>query len=80
MNPMCRQAFARSRESRTKHDAFRKGDVVEKIQTQMQSGKNVYDGRINDSDFIGTHPRYNQNVQPHRLYGRRRARSDRSEG
>ena len=36
--------------------------VVEKIQTQMQSGKNVYDAWINDSDFIGTHFRYGQAV------------------
>ncbi len=32
--------------------------MVEKIQTQMQSGKNVYDSWINNSDFIGTHSRY----------------------
>src|SRR5215813_9463070 len=44
------------------HDIIQEGDLVEKIQTQMQSGKNVYDGWINDSDFIGTHPRYNQTV------------------
>src|SRR3954464_1896651 len=44
------------------HDIIQEGDVVEKIQTQMQSGKNIYDGWINDSDFIGTHPRYNQTV------------------
>jgi glycerol transport system substrate-binding protein len=44
------------------HDVIQEGDVVEKIQTQMQSGKPVYDGWINDSDFIGTHPRYGQTV------------------
>jgi glycerol transport system substrate-binding protein len=44
------------------HDVIQEGDVVEKIQTQMQSGKNVYDGWINDSDLIGTHGRYNQTV------------------
>jgi glycerol transport system substrate-binding protein len=44
------------------HDIIQEGDVVEKIQTQMQSGKNVYDGWINDSDLIGTHARYGQTV------------------
>src|ERR1700751_4475162 len=43
-----------------KHDIIQEGDVVEKIQTQMQSGKNVYDGWINESDCIGTHFRYGQ--------------------
>jgi glycerol transport system substrate-binding protein len=44
------------------HDLIQEGDVVEKIQTQMQSGKNVYDAYINDSDLIGTHFRYKQAV------------------
>jgi glycerol transport system substrate-binding protein len=34
------------------------GDVIEKLQVQMQSGKNVFDAYINDSDLIGTHSRY----------------------
>ncbi|WP_237155501.1 ABC transporter substrate-binding protein [Oryzibacter oryziterrae] len=42
------------------HDLIGEGDVVEKIQTQMQTGENIYDGYINDSDFIGTHWRYGQ--------------------
>ncbi len=42
------------------HDIIQEGDVVEKIQTQMQTGENIYDGYINDSDFIGTHWRYGQ--------------------
>ena len=29
---------------KVKHDLIQEGDVVEKIQTQMQSGKNIYDG------------------------------------
>src|SRR5437879_3348873 len=44
------------------HDVIQEGDVVEKIQTQMQSGRNIYDGWVNDSDLIGTHFRYNQTV------------------
>ncbi len=44
------------------HDLIGEGDVIEKLQTQMQSNKNIYDGYINDSDLIGTHFRYNQTV------------------
>lgn len=40
------------------HDLIQEGDVVEKLQTQMQSGQNIYDAYINDSDLIGTHARY----------------------
>ena len=32
--------------------------MIEKLQTQMQSGENVYDAYVNDSDLIGTHARY----------------------
>ncbi|WP_370691158.1 ABC transporter substrate-binding protein [Kordiimonas sp. SCSIO 12610] len=42
------------------HDLIGEGDVVEKLQTQMQSGRNIYDAYINDSDLIGTHYRYQQ--------------------
>ncbi len=42
------------------HDLIGEGDVVEKLQTQMQSGRNIYDAYINDSDLIGTHWRYQQ--------------------
>ncbi|WP_375552944.1 ABC transporter substrate-binding protein [Roseovarius mucosus] len=42
------------------HDLIGEGDVVEKLQTQMQSGENIYDGYVNDSDLIGTHWRYQQ--------------------
>src|SRR5206468_4259285 len=37
---------------------IQEGDVVEKLQTSMQSGKSIYDGWISDSDLIGTHYRY----------------------
>ena len=40
------------------HDLIQEGDVIEKLQTQMQSGQNVFDAYINDSDLIGTHFRY----------------------
>ncbi len=55
-------AFSAITGIKIKHDLTQEGDVVEKIQTQMQSGKNVYDGWINDSDLIGTHWRYQQAV------------------
>ncbi|MEL6920418.1 MAG: ABC transporter substrate-binding protein [Pseudomonadota bacterium] len=42
------------------HDLIGEGDVVEKLQTQMQTGENVYDAYVNDSDLIGTHWRYQQ--------------------
>ncbi len=42
------------------HDLIGEGDVIEKLQTQMQSGENIYDAYINDSDLIGTHWRYQQ--------------------
>ena len=56
------KAFTEITGIKVKHDLIQEGDVVEKIQTQMQSGKNIYDGWINDSDFIGTHGRYNQTL------------------
>jgi len=40
------------------HDLIQEGDVIEKLQTQMQSGENIFDAYINDSDLIGTHFRY----------------------
>ena len=42
------------------HDLIGEGDVVEKLQLQMQSGQNIYDAYVNDSDLIGTHWRYQQ--------------------
>ena len=56
------KAFTEITGIKLKHDLIQEGDVVEKLQTQMQSGKNVYDGWINDSDLIGTHFRYSQTV------------------
>ncbi len=40
------------------HDLIQEGDVIEKLQSQMQSGENLYDAYVNDSDLIGTHFRY----------------------
>jgi len=56
------RAFSEITGIRLRHDLLQEGDVVEKIQTQMQSGRNVYDAWVNDSDLIGTHFRYQQAV------------------
>jgi glycerol transport system substrate-binding protein len=56
------KAFSEITGIKLTHDLIQEGDVVEKIQTQMQSGRNIYDGWINDSDLIGTHFRYKQAV------------------
>ena len=52
------RAFSEITGIRVKHDLIQEGDVVEKLQTSMQSGKSIYDGWITDSDLIGTHYRY----------------------
>ena len=44
------------------HDLIQEGDVIEKLQTQMQSDQNIYDAYVNDSDLIGTHFRYHKVV------------------
>src|SRR5258707_11188880 len=56
------KAFTELTGIKIKHHVIQEGDVVEKLQTQMPSGKNVYDGWINDSDLIGTHFRYGQTI------------------
>ena len=43
---------------RVVHDLIQEGDVIEKLQTQMQSGRSIYDMYVNDTDLIGTHYRY----------------------
>ncbi len=56
------KAFAEITGIQITHDLIGEGDVIEKLQTQMQSGKNIYDAYINDSDLIGTHFRYKQAI------------------
>ncbi|MEJ2044064.1 MAG: ABC transporter substrate-binding protein [Reinekea sp.] len=56
------KAFAEITGIKINHDLIQEGDVVEKLQTQMQSGRNIYDAYINDSDLIGTHIRYGKVV------------------
>ncbi|HWN71880.1 MAG TPA: ABC transporter substrate-binding protein [Haliangium sp.] len=52
------QAFSEITGIKLTHDLIQEGDVIEKLQTQMQSGRNVYDMYVNDTDLIGTHYRY----------------------
>ncbi|QAA92908.1 ABC transporter substrate-binding protein [Pollutimonas thiosulfatoxidans] len=52
------KAFAEITGITVHHDLIQEGDVVEKLQTSMQSGRSIYDGWISDSDLIGTHYRY----------------------
>ncbi|KZK75673.1 MULTISPECIES: ABC transporter substrate-binding protein [unclassified Pseudovibrio] len=54
------KAFTEITGIKVTHDLIGEGDVVEKLQTQMQSGENIYDAYVNDSDLIGTHARYKQ--------------------
>lgn len=56
------KAFSEITGIKLTHDLIQEGDVVEKIQTQMQSGRNIYDAWVNDSDLIGTHFRYKQAI------------------
>ena len=53
-------AFTKITGIKVTHDLIGEGDVVEKLQLQMQSGQNIYDAYVNDSDLIGTHWRYQQ--------------------
>ncbi|OJH37238.1 ABC transporter substrate-binding protein [Cystobacter ferrugineus] len=52
------KAFSEITGINLKHDIIQEGDVIEKLQTQMQSGRSIYDMYVNDSDLIGTHVRY----------------------
>jgi glycerol transport system substrate-binding protein len=52
------KAFEEITGVKVKHDLIQEGDVIEKLQTQMQSGRSIYDLYVNDSDLIGTHFRY----------------------
>ncbi|MDX1634619.1 MAG: ABC transporter substrate-binding protein [Marinobacter sp.] len=52
------KAFTEITGIKVNHNLIQEGDVIEKLQTQMQSGRNIYDAYVNDSDLIGTHFRY----------------------
>ncbi|MEE9208911.1 MAG: carbohydrate ABC transporter substrate-binding protein, partial [Kiloniellales bacterium] len=52
------EAFEEITGIKVTHDLIQEGDVIEKLQLQWQSGENIFDAYINDSDLIGTHFRY----------------------
>jgi glycerol transport system substrate-binding protein len=52
------RAFAEITGIKVNHNLMDEGLLVDKIEVEMQSGRPIYDFWMNDSDFIGTHPRY----------------------
>ncbi|HEY0522028.1 MAG TPA: ABC transporter substrate-binding protein [Stellaceae bacterium] len=56
------KAFTEITGIKVTHDVIQEGDLVEKLQTEMQSGRPIYDMYVNDSDLIGTHFRYGVTV------------------
>ena len=51
------KAFEEITGIKVNHQVLGEGEVVQAVQTQMQTNRNLYDGYINDSDLIGTHSR-----------------------
>ncbi len=51
------EAFEAITGIKVNHQLLGEGEVVQAVQTQMQTGRNLYDAYINDSDLIGTHSR-----------------------
>ena len=68
------KAFEEITGIKVNHQLLGEGEVVQAVQTQMQTNRNLYDAYINDSDLIGTHSRLPARRQPDRLDGRRRRR------
>ncbi len=51
------KAFEEITGIKVNHQLLGEGEVVQAVQTQMQTNRNIYDAYINDSDLIGTHSR-----------------------
>ena len=51
------KAFEEITGIKVNHQILGEGEVVQAVQTQMQTNRNLYDGYVNDSDLIGTHAR-----------------------
>ncbi len=51
------KAFEEITGIKVNHQLLGEGQVVQAVQTQMQTQRNLYDAYINDSDLIGTHSR-----------------------
>ena len=56
------KAFEEITGIKVNHQLLGEGEVVQAVQTQLQTGRNLYDAYINDSDLIGTHARLQQAV------------------
>src|SRR6201996_6953873 len=53
------KAFAEITGIQVNHEMMDEGLIVDKIEVEIQYGRPIYDFWMNDSDFIGTHPRFN---------------------
>lgn len=53
------EAFTEITGIKVTHDIIGEGEVVDRIQRQMQTGRKLYDIYVNDADLIGTHLRAN---------------------
>ncbi|PCJ92246.1 MAG: ABC transporter substrate-binding protein [Hyphomicrobiales bacterium] len=51
------KAFLEITGIKVNHQILGEGEVVQAVQTQMQTRRNLYDAYVNDSDLIGTHSR-----------------------
>ncbi|MEL6598636.1 MAG: ABC transporter substrate-binding protein, partial [Pseudomonadota bacterium] len=51
------KAFEEITGIKVNHQILGEGEVVQAVQTQMQTNRNLYDAYVNDSDLIGTHAR-----------------------
>ncbi|GAB5374439.1 MAG: ABC transporter substrate-binding protein [Acuticoccus sp.] len=51
------KAFEEITGIKVNHQLLGEGEVVQAVQTQMQTNRNLYDAYVNDSDLIGTHAR-----------------------
>jgi len=51
------KAFEEITGIKVNHQLLGEGEVVQAVQTQMQTQRNLYDAYINDADLIGTHSR-----------------------
>jgi len=51
------KAFEEITGIKVNHQMLGEGEVIRAVQTQMQTGRNLYDGYVNDSDLVGTHSR-----------------------
>ena len=51
------KAFEEITGIKVNHQLLGEGEVVQAVQTQMQTQRSLYDAYINDSDLIGTHSR-----------------------